>query len=38
MKHCILGSALVIALCVLSCLVDISQAQTANATTDPSEG
>ncbi|WJX87546.1 hypothetical protein P8452_69726 [Trifolium repens] len=37
MKHCILGYALVITLCVLSCLVDISQAQTANATTDPSE-
>ncbi|CAJ2656994.1 unnamed protein product [Trifolium pratense] len=37
MKHCILGSALVIALCVFSCSVDFSQAQTANATTDPSE-
>ncbi|KAG5001071.1 hypothetical protein JHK87_022143 [Glycine soja] len=42
MARCILSHvlafALVAGLCVFSCLVNVAQAQSANATTDPSEG
>lgn len=37
MRQCILGSSLGIILCVFICLHKFAQAQTANATTDPSE-
>jgi len=38
MRQCILGSSLGIVLCVFICLLNFAKAQTANATTDPSEG
>jgi len=38
MRHCIFYSSLGIVLCVFICLLNFAQAQTANATTDPSEG